>query len=298
MHIPHRSIEPAQRPRIVGLGEVLFDVLPEGAVLGGAPTNALVHAAHLGIAAALVSRVGQDALGQRARAELVQHGVDTRWLQVDPQLPTSTVTIGWDAQQEPQYTIHEPVAWDRLAFEEGLTELLQSAKAVLWGTLACRNTTTCATIEQCLQASRNDAVRFFDVNLRGSAWSAELLQQHARLATAMKLNAQELEIVAAACGVRSSTAAQMLEQLATRYGWEFAVLTQGAAGSLLWADGRARSLPALLVQVVDTIGAGDAFGAALLSARLQGADWERAQLLATKRAALVCSQRGAMPLRS
>jgi fructokinase len=287
---------------VVGLGELLWDLLPEGARLGGAPANFAVMAGRLGNRAVVASRVGADALGAEARSELESLPVESGWLQSDGEYATGTVTVTL-RDGEPEYTIHEPVAWDRLALTPEWVELAHTADAVCFGTLAQRAEVSRETIVGFLDATRRECVRVFDVNLRAPFWSGEVLREGLGRATILKLNAGELRQVLMGMGVCPyPTEAQDddailrgARQLLERYPVELVCVTLGGQGSLLVTRKEHHRHYGLAATVKDTVGAGDAFTAALTHYYLEGAPLAVLNEAGNRWGAWVASQVGGMP---
>ncbi|HVT97702.1 MAG TPA: carbohydrate kinase [Acidobacteriaceae bacterium] len=287
---------------VVGLGELLWDVLPEGARLGGAPANFAVMAGRLGNRAVVASRVGTDALGKQAREELAELPAESDFLQSDSEYATGTVTIRLE-HGEPEFTIHEPVAWDRLAMTPEWRDLAQQADAVCFGTLAQRAPVSQATILAFLDETRRDCVRVFDVNLRPPHWSAESLRGGMARATILKLNAGELRHVLMGTGVCPHPVEKADEdevlrgarRLLDRYPVEMVCITLGAKGSLLVTRHEHHRHPGMTATVKDTVGAGDAFTAALTHYYLEGAPLPLLNEAGNRWGAWVASQSGGMP---
>jgi fructokinase len=281
-------------PIFVGLGETLWDVFPDGAVWGGAPGNVACHAAGLGAESFMVSGVGCDELGERGIAALETHGIDCRHVQRAPRHPTGTVTVSLGPAGDASYVFASDTAWDHLAWEPSLGELAARASAVCFGTLGQRAEQSRRTICRFLTAA-GQAVRVFDVNLRQAFYSPELIRESLALATVLKLNDDELPVVAAACGVSAEDPVAAVRELAERLGLRLAALTRGAAGSVLVADGVVSTRPAEARTIVDTVGAGDAFTAAVVMGMLAGRPLETMHDHAARLAAFVCGHRGATP---
>ena len=288
MHAPATT-----SPRIVAIGETLWDLLPDGAVWGGAPGNVACHAAGLGAAAAIVSRLGHDDLGDRGIATLEALGVDCRHMQRDEARPTGTVTVTLSPAGDARYEFAADVAWDHLAWEPTLATLAADAAAVCFGTLGQRAETSRQTIRRFLAAARG--MRVFDVNLRQHFHSPELIRESLVLADVLKLNDEELPVVAAACGIAAADSVAALRDLAARHGLRLAALTRGAAGSVLVAAGQTSLQPARATTIVDTVGAGDAFTAAVIVGLLRDDPLETIHDHAARLAAFVCGHRGATP---
>ena len=286
---------------VVGIGELLWDVFPDGRrELGGAVANLVYHAALLGDRGVLASRVGRDAAGDDLVARLRELGVDGRHLQRDPDHPTGTVEVALRAGA-PSYTIHESVAFDYPRLDRGWRELAARTDAVTFGTLAQRTPAAAAVIGAFIEACPPHCVRLFDVNLRQHFWSADLLHASLQAATAMKLNDDELPRVAAALGMPAGDEPAVLGNLLARYRLRVACLTRGDRGCLLACapDGNGSpsvaEQPGISVTVADTVGAGDAFAAALLYHVLRASDLHRTAAAANRYAAYVATQRGATP---
>ena len=294
---------PGARQRVVvGLGELLWDVLPEGRRLGGAPANFAVMAGRLGNRAVVASRVGADALGEEALRALEALPADHRFLQSDSEYATGTVTVSLETG-EPEYTIHEPVAWDRLTLTAEWRELARMADAVCFGTLAQRGETSQGAILAFLDETRRECVRIFDVNLRKPFWTPDVLRGSLSRATILKLNGHELPHVLVGTGAcpypsRAENDEEMLRgarRLMERYPVELVCVTLGARGSLLVTRSRHHRHHGLEAQVKDTVGAGDAFTAALAHYYLEGAPLDVLNEAGNRWGAWVASQTGGMP---
>ena len=281
---------------VVGIGELLWDLFPDGRrELGGAVANLVYHATQLGDRGVVASRIGRDAAGADLVARLHELGVDCSHLQHDAAHPTGTVDVKL-AHGHPSYTIHEQVAFDFPVLNRGWQQLAARTDAVTFGTLAQRNPAAGEVIAAFVAACPPRCVRLLDVNLRQRFWSARLLEHSLRAATAVKLNAVELPAVAAAVGVTAGTAHTTLQRLLERYRLRLACLTRGARGSLLVAAGApAVEHPGARVAVADTVGAGDAFAAAMLFHLLRGSSLQRMAAAANDYAAFVATRRGGTP---
>jgi fructokinase len=279
-------------PLVVGLGELLWDLLPAGRQVGGAPANFAFHAARLGARAEVVSAVGDDALGAELRAALQARGLSTHHIAVDPDHPTSTVSVVLDSAGVPAFTIHEQVAWDWLTSSPALDDLARATDVVCFGTLAQRAPTTRATVARFLDQTRAECLRVCDVNLRQRFWSTDLLGACLARADVLKLNDEELPRVAEALGIADS---DPLCALRERYGLRLVALTRGVAGCVLLANERVEHAGCAAPVLVDTVGAGDAFTAALALGLLAGQPLDELASAANELAAWVCSQPGAMP---
>ncbi len=276
---------------VVCLGETLWDVLPTGEFLGGAPLNVAAHLTRLGTPALLVSRVGADERGRRAFSELKALGLDTSRVQVDPWLPTGEARATLDAAGAASYAFLAPAAWDRIEADEVTLERAHRAAAVVFGTLAQRGTASAGTVGRILEGAR---WRVLDVNLRPPHDDREVTLASLARADFVKLNDTELVTLAGWLGVEPRPA-PLLECLAARFGTTSLCVTKGAHGALLWHEGEWCEVPAPTTVVVDTVGAGDAFLAMLLAELLAGTGAPRAMARAARLAAFVASMPGAIP---
>jgi len=278
----------------VGVGEILWDLLPAGKQLGGAPANFAYHAHALRAEARVVSRVGADPLGREILDRLRTLGLPTDGITADPSAPTGTVSVALDARGTPTYTIHENVAWDFLTAEESVMRMAARADAVCFGTLGQRNPVARAAIRRLVQALPETALRIFDINLRQQFWSRELMQECLELANVLKLNDEELPVVAKLMGWDGAEAA-CLEKLADRFRLQAVALTRGARGSTLQVDGKVVHHPGARLTIADTVGAGDSYTAALALGLLHGHSAEAILAFAHRLADYVCTQPGATP---
>jgi fructokinase len=280
--------------QIVGIGEVLWDILPAGRQLGGAPANFTYHASALGAETRLISRVGNDALGREALARLRQLGVPTDCVELDAQLPTGTVGVTVSADGQPHYQIHEPVAWNALRGETAGRTAVASADAVCFGSLAQRSEPSRTTILSLVAAAPVKALRIFDINLRQHYYTRDVIEKSLALANVLKVNDTELPRLGEMFGLTGDTRTQ-IQQLAERHSLRAVVFTRGGRGSLLFDDGRWSDHPGIATKVVDTIGAGDSFTAAMTLGLLAGWELDRVDEHANRVAAFVCSSAGATP---
>jgi fructokinase len=282
------------KPRLLGVGELLWDLLPGNPQMGGAPANFACHAAALGADAAVISRVGNDALGMDLVTRLIALGVSTGLVQTDREVPSGSVDVEVQDCGQPRFTIHEGVAWDRLTTSDAAMSAAAMADAVCFGTLAQRAEPSRSTIRALLGAVRPDAFRILDVNLRQHFYSREILESSLALANVLKINDAELPILGAWVGPADSPRAVM-ERLADCFGLSVVAYTRGEHGSLLWAGGNWSDHPGIPTRVVDTVGAGDAFTAALTLGLLAGWDLDTVNQRANAVASEVASQSGATP---
>ncbi len=285
---------PRRQPRILGLGEVLWDVFPDGEAFGGAPANFACHCRALGADAAVVSAVGDDERGHRAIAFLDEHGVDTSQIQVQPDAPTGAVLVHLDAEGKADYQFLSDTAWDRIAWTPSLRELALSADALCFGTLGQRSAASRETIGRFLRATRSDCLRVFDINLRQHFHSAELVRASLEAANALKVNDEELPMLADWFRLQGEPERQ-LATLLDHFALRAAVLTCGPRGAwMITPEGSSFASPPP-VDVVSTVGAGDAFTAAVVMGLLAGNPLDEVNRRANAIAAYVCTQRGAVP---
>jgi fructokinase len=285
-------MRPSTRSEVLCVGEVLWDSLPAGLFLGGAPFNVAGHLHALGVPVGMVSRVGRDRLGAEALARLGRYGIATDLVQVDSKRPTGFVSITLDEDGIPAYDIVSPAAWDCIELEDGLLERAERAAAIVFGSLAQRHPVSGGTIEQLCEV---DVPKVFDVNLRHPYDDPAVVHRSLGRADVVKLNEHELEQMAAwfelPAGVREATAA-----LAERFDCRTICVTRGGAGSAMLHDGRWSEHPGFRVEVRDTVGSGDAFLAALLSGLLAGHEDAAILQHANLLGAYVATQYGAIPV--
>jgi fructokinase len=276
---------------ILCVGEVLWDSLPAGLFLGGAPFNVAGHLHTLGVSVAMVSRVGLDQLGAEALQRLARHGVGTDLVQLDPVLPTGFVSVAVDEDGIPAYDIVAPAAWDAIELRDGLLERAARAAAIVFGSLAQRHAVSRETIERLCAV---DVPKVFDVNLRPPYDDEDVVRRSLPRADIVKLNEHELDQMAGwfdlPAGLRARTTA-----LGDRFGCRTICVTRGGAGAAMLHAGRWTEHPGFRVEVKDTVGAGDAFLAALLAGLLAGHDDEVTLRHANLLGAYVATQLGAIP---
>jgi fructokinase len=278
--------------RILALGEVLWDLLPSGKQLGGAPANFAHHAHALGAEVHLVSSVGNDPLGVEILDRLRSHGMSADCVSVDPVAPTGTVSVEVSADGQPQFTIHEDVAWDRIPANTASLEHAARAQAVCFGSLAQRREPSRSSIRRLVEAAPARALRVFDINIRQHFHSPAVIETSLRMANVLKLNEQELSLLGAMFDLRGDSRGQA-EALARRFRLISVALTRGADGALLLADGVWSDHPGCQAEVVDSVGAGDAFAAAMTLGLLAGRPSEDINRSANEIASHVCSHSGA-----
>ena len=280
---------------IIGLGEVLWDLFPAGRQLGGAPCNFAFHCRQLGHAGAIVSRTGSDALGRELRDAIRGLGLPDTYLQDDPEHPTGTVQVALDERGVPAFTITPEVAYDYLTWHTDLDALFASARAVCFGTLAQRHPVARATIQRALAGARN-ALVVYDVNLRQHFYSREMIETSLAASRWVKLNEDELLVLRDLLQLGGTMTIDTLEALRQRYRLELAALTRGERGCLVRSAAETIDVPGVPVEVVDTVGAGDAFTAGLVALTLEGRPLREAATFANRLAARVAAAAGATPV--
>ena len=282
-------------PLVVGVGEVLWDVLPEGRTLGGAPANVAYHAASLGARAAVAGCVGDDPDGREIIAALTEAGVDCRAIAVDADHPTGWVSVDLDDHGKATFTIHEDVAWDFLPAGEALADLAARAEAICYGSLAQRSGPSRETIRSFLAATGPEALRICDINLRPPLVDREIVVGCLEAADILKLNDDELPVICRLLSVEGDEIAAM-RHLQAAFSLDTVILTKGADGSILLAGDRVLRQQGRKVAVADTVGAGDAFTAAIAVGLLLGLALPDVHQRAEQVAAYVCTQPGATPM--
>lgn len=279
---------------MVGVGEILWDMLPEGKQMGGAPANFGCHAAQLGNQGVIISAVGEDAEGAEILSLVEQRKLD-HLIATTADYPTGKVSVEVDGQGVPNYIIHEDVAWDHLVFSEEHEKVAKQADVICYGSLAQRHPESAGAISQCIAATKPSCIRIFDVNLRQDYFDAEVIHKLLNLSTVLKLNDEELLMVADLLFL-SGSETLLLELLSHAYNLDLIILTKGEYGSRLYSREEGDSiLEGKKVEVVDTIGAGDSFTAAVATGMCLDMPLEKIHRFADNVAAYVCTQAGAIP---
>ena len=279
---------------IVGLGEVLWDDLPTGKMFGGAPANFAYISARLGNHGIVASRVGTDDDGREILEKFRAVGVDVSHIQVDEKHPTGIVSVALDDGQ-PSYKIIENVAWDFLEMNDDWRELAEKADAVCFGSLAQRNEVSRETILEFLTYTKLKALRIFDVNLRQAFYNFEILRDSFSAANVVKLNHEELPVICEMFEIEGADEKEKARNLYQHFDLNFLCLTRGANGSLLISADETDEHCGIKIKIADTIGAGDAFTAAMTHGILREWNLQKINDFANKAGAFVTSQTGAMP---
>jgi fructokinase len=288
---PHHETDTMASSEILCVGEVLWDALPEGLFLGGAPFNVACHLRAAGVPATMVSRVGDDRLGEEVVRRAERYGVGVDLIQVDPERPTGFVRVAVDEAGNPAYEILAPAAWDAIATTDVLLRRAANARAIVFGSLAQRSAISRATIERLWDSP---ATMVLDVNLRPPYDDREVVRRSLQRADVVKLSLPELEQVAEWFGFRGEPKA-MVAALAEQFDCAVVCLTRGSGGAALWHDGAWTEHPGFQVEVRDTVGAGDAFLAVLLAGLLAGGSDSSLLQHANLIGAYVATQHGAVP---
>lgn len=287
------------RPSIVSLGEVLWDLYPEGKRFGGAPANFACHAANHGADVAMVSAVGDDELGRKSLLMLERYGIDISLVDTLSKQPTGTVKVEIDAAGKPTFSIHENSAWDRIKWSADLSSQINSADAIYFGTLGQRSECSRNTIRRAIEAGGAAKVpRFLDINLRAPFFDPQMIRESIELADIVKLSDEELARVCSAFDISTGEdKKQMLQAILEVSNLEMIVMTLGADGAILVTPDVTLNQNGIPVNVADTVGAGDAFSAAFLLGLLRNQPNELSLRSACKVAAAACAHHGAVPER-
>ena len=286
----------ANKRYVVGLGEVLWDVLPEGKKLGGAPANFAYHAGlFLGMDNTIaVSALGEDKLGDETIEALKEHGLNDLLPRVP--YPTGTVQVQLDEQGIPTYDIKENVAWDNIPFDDDIAQIARNCRAVCFGSLAQRNVVSRETIKKFLDATPDDCLKIFDINLRQQFYTMDILKESFQRCNILKINDEELVLIGRMFGYPGLDIENKCWLILGKYNLDMLVLTCGTNGSYVFTPGQMSVQPTPKVQVADTVGAGDSFTGSFCAAILNGKPVAEAHRLAVEVSAYVCTQNGAMPI--
>ena len=281
---------------VVGMGEALWDVLPEGKKIGGAPANFAYHVKQFGLDSCAVSAIGEDALGDELLERFDEKEINYNIDRVP--YPTGTVLVELDDQGVPNYEIKENVAWDNIPYTPDLEELAKNTKAFCFGSLAQRNVVSRDTINRFLDAIPEDDERLivFDINLRQNFYTKEILCNSMKKCNILKINDEELVMVSRMFGYPGIDLENKCWILLGKYNLKMLILTCGINGSYVFTPGEISFLPTPQVEVADTVGAGDSFTAAFIANILKGRPVKEAHKIAVETSAYVCTQNGAMPV--
>lgn len=279
---------------VIGIGEALWDMLPEGKKLGGAPANFAYHASQFGLEGLAVSAIGQDKLGEEIVEALEEHQLPYHLDRVD--YPTGTVQVTLDSRGVPQYEIKTGVAWDNIPYTKELAQLARQCQAVCFGSLAQRSPVSRESIGLFLDAVPEDCLKVFDINLRQDFYNKEVLDASFRRCDILKINDEELVVMARLFNLPGLALEEKCRYLIKEYKLKMLILTCGVNGSYVFYEGGMSFLDTPKVQVADTVGAGDSFTGAFVGSLLTGKSVTEAHETAVKVSAYVCTQSGAMPI--
>lgn len=279
---------------IAGIGELLWDVLPDGEVIGGAPVNFAYHVSALGAKGIPITTIGGDARGQKALAELQKRGVDIAAIAISDEYPTGYVSVVLDKEGKASYLFPDELAWDHLLINDYAARLNTRLDAICFGSLAQRSERSRQVIYEYLNSLRPETVKVFDINLRQDFYSGQVIENSLAQADILKLSEEELPVLADLLALQESSDT-WLQVLIKRYDLAMAILSRGDKGSLLLTPDNYSEHPGIVTQVEDTIGAGDSFTAATIIGYLRGLPLDEINEQANRVAAYVCSQQGGMP---
>lgn len=279
---------------VAGIGELLWDLLPEGKKPGGAPANFAYHAQSLGAESFIVSSVGNGPLGNEIIEFINKKGLNHTYIQRNEDKETGVVNVQLE-NGIPEYEIKTGVAWDYIAFNNELEKLAGKLDAVCFGALAQRSPVSCSTIQKFLSLTKQGCLRVFDINLRQHFYNKEIISSSLSMANVLKLNDEELPVVAEIFSLKGAEEI-VLTQLIEKFDLKLIALTKGSSGSLLITRDSKSELSVPDVEVADTVGAGDSFTAAMIISYLKGKPLGKVHQIANTVAGLVCSMHGAMPV--
>lgn len=289
----HKEGQGGGAPYVVGLGEVLWDMLPDGKKLGGAPANFAYHAGQFGLNTIAVSALGEDQLAEETIAALEKNGL--HYLMPRVPYPTGTVLVTLSSDGIPTYEIKENVAWDNIPYTKEIAEIAKNCRAVCFGSLAQRNVTSWATIRQFLDDTPADCLKIFDINLRQQFFTKNVIEESLKRCDVLKINDEEVVTFSHLFGYEGLDMRETCQKILTTYNLQMLVLTCGTNGSYVFTPTITSFQDTPKVEVADTVGAGDSFTGSFCAAILNGKSIEEAHKIAVSVSAYVCTQNGAMP---
>lgn len=278
---------------VVGLGEVLWDMLPEGRKIGGAPVNFAYHAGQFGINTMAVSAIGNDKLGEDTIAEM--NGKHLNHIFPSVPYPTGSVQVKLDEKGVPAYDIKENVAWDNIPFTNEIESVARNCQAVCFGSLAQRNAVSRSTIRKFIESTPSGCIRIFDINLRQNFYTSNVIRDSLEHCNILKINDEEIMLVSRMFNYDSSNIENVCRTIMEDFSLEMVILTCGTKGSYIFTKGGVSFMPTPKVNVADTVGAGDSFTGSFCAAILRGLPVAEAHKKAVEVSAYVCTQNGAMP---
>lgn len=279
--------------KVVGLGEILWDVFPDGSVLGGAPGNFAMHVNSLGYEGVVVSSIGKDDLGRQAKEIFKSRGLSTLISEVD--FPTGTVVVSLDSEGKATYDFTKNSAWDYLTITPEIEQLASECSAVCFGSLGQRSEMSRNSIYSFLEKTKENCIRIFDINIREDYFSKEIIKNSLKYATVLKLNDEELPLIVDMFNLPTNED-ETLKKLKEDYNLDLIIVTKGSDGSVLYRSETENSfVKPEKTEVVDTVGAGDSFTAVVAVGLLKGQDLDLINREANRVAAYVCRQKGGTP---
>ena len=283
-----------EKKYVVGLGEALWDVLPEGKKLGGAPANFAFHAGQFGLNSIAVSALGEDKLADETVQQLEEKGLQYCMPRVP--YPTGTVQVKLDDEGIPTYDIKENVAWDNIPFTDEVKAIAENTKAVCWGSLAQRNVVSRETIYKFLDTTPADCMKIFDINLRQDFYTKDVICESMKRCNVLKINDEELVLIGRMFGYPGLDIENKCWLILGKYNLDMLILTCGVNGSYVFSKGAMSYLETPKVEVADTVGAGDSFTGSFVASILSGKPIAEAHRIGVNVSAYVCTQNGAMPV--
>ncbi len=277
---------------VVAIGEILWDIFPDGKKIGGAPANFAYYISRLGEKVALISRIGQDSLGDEALSCCREAGLTTEFIQKDEIYPTGKVRVDLDEEGVPVFEIETNAAWDFLEEDEALFPMVQRAKVVYFGTLAQRQDRSRRTVQRLLSRAGTDCLKVLDLNLRPPYFDRQIIETSLKIADVVKLNLKELTVISELFSL-PGTETEVFKTLIDQFSLRLLTVTEGQNGSWIISPEQAYHHSGYFVPAVDTVGAGDAFTAALVHGLLSGLDLGEINKFANQLASFVCTKKGA-----
>tara|TARA_A100001011_G_scaffold24525_1_gene24353 strand:+ start:1423 stop:2277 length:855 start_codon:yes stop_codon:yes gene_type:complete len=279
---------------VIGIGEMLWDLLPEGKQLGGAPCNFVYHAFRLGAGARILSAVGSDEMGREILETVKRKNLSTDLIQVNDK-STSTVDVKLNSKGVPKYVIHQDVAWDFLYFDENAIEMVNNADIVCFGSLAQRSATSRETIFQFLNVCKSDALIIFDINIRQTFYNKEIIENSLHFCNVLKMNEEEFPIISNLINLKGDDLDSNVNELIKNYDLKLVAFTKGMQGSILYTPTKKSEMSTPKVDIKDTVGAGDSFAAAMAIGFANKLPLRNLHEKAIEIASFVCESNGAMP---
>jgi fructokinase len=278
----------------IGIGEVLWDLLPTGKLVGGAPSNFAYHTQQQGASSCIVSAVGNDSNGNEIKEALLKKNLTTDYIQtVD--YPTGTVDVNLNSSGEPSYSINENVAWDYISLPKNIDKQIKHTAILCFGSLAQRNAYTRNSIKKIIQKVNDDCLIVFDINIRQSYYNKEIIQESLAFCNVLKLNVDELAILRSLLNLKGLDDKVVIEKIMKQYNLKLVALTYGSKGSVLMTPNNVSQLKTPKINVLDTIGAGDSFTATMAMEFVKGKSLDKVHQRAIEVSSFVCQSNGAMP---